>query len=173
MKNQDIEHVQTVGEKSPVPPAFTRALRGAVRSNKLENLLFSTGATKLRGTPTEVLEEVAVAQTAAWIGGKVAPPVGATPVRAPPANVRAAAAESIDDEALVAAAELVGVYGSSELESIRTHLTMSLAVTAYEANRFAAAEARPLCHNCVAIGGVAAARTVSGPAFAPRPIGGR
>lgn len=148
---------------APTSPAFTRALRAAIRSSKLEQVLLRAGATKLRGTPVEVLEEVAAAQTAAWVVGSaygvLAGPVTATAVP----HLLEAAAEAIDDEALIAAGEIVGVYGASELGTIRTHLITNMARIAIEANRFAQAETRPVCHSCVAIGGLNAARQLSEP----------
>lgn len=160
MKNQTTENVRLVPEKNTASPALTRAIRAAIRSNKVEAVLLRAGSAKLRGMPAEVLEEVAAAQTAAWITGiRPSQLSGPAPGVAPP-KVLDAAAETIDEGALTAAAEIVGVRGSSELETIRATLIANMALTAIEAHRFAQAEDRPLDHNCVAIAGFNVARAV-------------
>ena len=81
----------------------------------------------------------------------------------------------MDEEALTAAADIVGIHGSQPLGLIRTHLVSNMALIAAEATRFAQAEDRPVCHNCVAVGGSNAARVAFYPAFSGvgRPGDGR
>lgn len=165
MKTHTTSNTSSTVPKAPVPPALTRALRAAIHANKLDNILFTAGATKLRGTPTEVLEEVAAAQTAAWIVGfQSGPMAGPVPSVVQPETLEVAI-DAIDTEALSAAGAIVGVQGAGELDQIRGYLAANLASTAFEATRFALAEDRPVCHNCVAIGGSSVARSVPAAAF--------
>ena len=173
MKNQTTNLNEPNAEKSPIPAALTRALRAAIQSNKVEGILVSAGATKFRGVPVEVLEEVAAAQTAAWIIGVQGGPM-ATP--APTVETPAifeTAAQTIDHDGLTAAAGLVGVHATAEVQKIRTFLAANLACTALEATRFANAEGRPVDHSCVAIGGTHVASGAPfaepSPASAPAP----
>lgn len=158
MKNENPTELYGKKNETPIHPALTNALRAAIVAGNLQGVFETAGAKKFRGTPIEVLEEVAAAQTAAWIvgfeSGPMAAPVPA--IRLP--EVAAVAEEAIDSEALKEAAELIGIQGDPELDMIRTHLTSTLALVAFEANRVALAEGRPVCHNCVAVGGVAVVR---------------
>ncbi|HEX9817205.1 MAG TPA: hypothetical protein VGB18_09515 [Candidatus Thermoplasmatota archaeon] len=165
MKTQNTSNAPSNVEKAIVPPTLTRALRAAIQADKLGNILFTAGATKLRGTPTEVLEEVAAAQTAAWIVGfQSGPMAGPLPVVAQPETLEVAV-DAIDTDALGVAGAIVGVRGAGEVEKIRSYLAANLASTAFEATRFALAEDRPVCHNCVAIGGSSVARSAPTAAF--------
>ena len=156
-------------ETSTIPPALTLALRAAIRSNRVNDVFVSAGATKFKGTPEEVLGELAAAHTAAWIVGAQAGPMAAPTPNVTHSLVLETASETIDFAALRGAAELVGVRGSSDIQKIAAYLAADLASTAVEATRFASAEGRPVCHNCVAIGGsnVAVASLFSGPRAAP------
>lgn len=158
MKTETTSNTQSNGEPAIVPATLTRALRAAIQADKLGNILFTAGATKLRGTPTEVLEEVAAAQTAAWIVGfQSGPMAGPVPSVAQPETLEAAI-DAIDTEAVSVAGAIVGVSEAGELDQIRSYLAANLASTAFEATRFALAEDRPVCHNCVAIAGSSVAR---------------
>lgn len=158
MKTQATTSMHASSDKTPFAPTLTRALQAAIQADKLQGVLLSAGATKFRGSPFEVLEEVAASQTAAWIVGNPANPL-AGPV--PPARqprIFEAAAETIDEDKLRAAAQTVGLHGANDVEQIRNYLAWTLAQTAFEATRFAEAENRPVCHNCVAVGGTQAVR---------------
>lgn len=164
MKTHNTSNLPSNAEKT-VPPTLTRALRAAVQADKLGNILFTAGATKFRGTPTEVLEEVAAAQTAAWmVGFQTSPMSGPVPQVVLPETF-GVAIEAIDTEALGLAGAIAGIRGAGELDQIRTYLASILASTALEATRFAVAEDRPVCHNCVAIAGSNVARNAPQVAF--------
>lgn len=166
MKMQTNPNTQSNGEQTIIPASLTRALRAAIQADKLDNILFTAGATKLRGTPTEVLEEIAAAQTAAWIVGSDSGPMsGPVPSVAQPETLEVAV-DAIDTEALSVAIAIVGVRGTGALDQVRTYLASNLASTAFEATRFALAEDRPVCHNCVAVGGSSVVRNAPAVAFA-------
>ena len=145
-------------DSKPIPPALTRALRGAIQSDGLEQIFRSAGAKEFQGTPIEVLEELAAAQTAVWMVGAQSGPMAAPAPNVAQPTILEAASGTIDSDALKGAAELVGVRGSNDIQRIQAYLAANLACTAVEATRFATAEGRPVDHNCVAIGGSIAAR---------------
>lgn len=172
MKNQTTNQASP-SNKAAVAPALTRALRASIHSERLEEILRSAGASKFRGTPFEVMEEVAAAETATWISGYPVAPLAASPTRDYDPKVVEAAAACIDEETLTNAVELVGIHGTTEIGAIKDQFVANLSRIAVEATRFAAAEERPVCHNVVAVGCLNGARALALRTFEALPANAR
>lgn len=121
---------------------LVEAVRNAIQAEKLEAVLRAAGAQEVTGRAVEVLREVAAAE----VTRKLAIPLASS---AASANVLEAARASIH----------LAAVGAIRHADVEARLTRELAAIATAAADVARLEARPVCHNCVAIG---AARLAAG-----------
>lgn len=119
----------------PKETPLVQAVRNAIQAEKLEAVLRAAGAQEVTGRAVEVLREVAAAEATRKLGLALNAPV-------------------IDAKILEVARASIGqkAIGAIGREGLEARLAREIAAIAVSAADVARVEARPVCHNCVAIG---------------------